>query len=292
MADRGLGALALRLRRDDHDRYLTLLTAPAERRGALAALYGFNHELARMRELVTEPAMGDLRLAWWRETLEAIFADPDPVRAPHHEVATPLARAIRDFPLGRGHFELMLEGRALDLSDEPFRTLEDLEAYLACTATPLVRLALEVILSDRRWDADLQGAAERAARGVALGYGLAGLLRAVAIHRAQGRLFLPLDLLEAAGLGPPQILDFDPRGRLAPVARPMAERARAHLAAARAEARALPRQAAPALNIALLADLILRRLARRGFDPMHPHMSLRPPTAPLRLAWRSRRGRW
>ena len=59
------------LRRHDADRYLTALFAPGERREALFALYAFNLEIARMREAVSEPMMGLIRLQWWRDALEA-----------------------------------------------------------------------------------------------------------------------------------------------------------------------------------------------------------------------------
>ena len=43
------------------------LFAPAEHRGALFALYAFNLEVARVREVVREPLAGEIRLQWWRD---------------------------------------------------------------------------------------------------------------------------------------------------------------------------------------------------------------------------------
>ena len=43
------------LREADRDRYLAALLAPREKRAALTALYGFNAEIARVRERVSEP---------------------------------------------------------------------------------------------------------------------------------------------------------------------------------------------------------------------------------------------
>ncbi len=53
----------------DRDRYLAALYAPAARRGALNALYAFNAEIARVREVAREPMPGEIRLQWWREVL-------------------------------------------------------------------------------------------------------------------------------------------------------------------------------------------------------------------------------
>ena len=57
------------VREADRDRYLATLFAPAEQRDALFALYAFNVEIARVRELAREPMPGEIRLQWWREAL-------------------------------------------------------------------------------------------------------------------------------------------------------------------------------------------------------------------------------
>src|SRR3546814_269270 len=65
-----LSPCAAELRRHDPDRFLTGLFAPGERREALFALYTFNLEVARSREMVREPMLGRMRLQWWRETID------------------------------------------------------------------------------------------------------------------------------------------------------------------------------------------------------------------------------
>src|SRR2546423_10115237 len=58
------------VRAADRDRFLTTLFAPAEHRPALLALYAFNLEVARVREIVHEPLAGEIRLQWWNDVLE------------------------------------------------------------------------------------------------------------------------------------------------------------------------------------------------------------------------------
>src|ERR1700720_1226840 len=94
-----LSPVAALVRRHDRDRYQTALFAPAGRREALLALYAFNYEIARVRESVTEPMLGLIRLQWWREVLDAAYAGAPPRQ---HPVVLPLAAAIRDFGLSRG----------------------------------------------------------------------------------------------------------------------------------------------------------------------------------------------
>ena len=76
------------VREADRDRYLATLFAPAEHRDALFALYAFNVEIARVRDLAREPMPGEIRLQWWREVLSG---ERDGEAAAH-----PVAAALRE----------------------------------------------------------------------------------------------------------------------------------------------------------------------------------------------------
>src|ERR1700736_5526408 len=109
-----LSPVAALVRRHDRDRYQTVLFAPAARREALFALYAFNHEIARVRERVTEPTLGRIRLEWWRETIAAAYED-GPVRG--DVVVEALSDAIRGHGLTREHFDRLIDARERDLDD-------------------------------------------------------------------------------------------------------------------------------------------------------------------------------
>src|SRR5438105_12411155 len=109
-------SLAALVRRHDRDRYQTALFAPAGRREALLALYAFNYEIARVRETVTQPMLGQIRLQWWREVLDAAYAGAPPRQ---HPVVLPLSAAIRELALSRGYFDRLIGSRERDLADEP-----------------------------------------------------------------------------------------------------------------------------------------------------------------------------
>lgn len=65
------GYCADRVRTYDYDRYFAGLLAPAGPRRGLLALYALNLEVASVRELVSEPALREIRLQWWRDALVA-----------------------------------------------------------------------------------------------------------------------------------------------------------------------------------------------------------------------------
>ena len=75
MGRTGTSYCAELVRRLDYDRFLCALFAPAGRRETLFALYALNAELARIRESVTEPLLGAIRLQWWRERIDALFEE-------------------------------------------------------------------------------------------------------------------------------------------------------------------------------------------------------------------------
>ena len=56
----------------DFARYAATLFVPADRRRALLALYAFNAEISRVREQVTQPLPGEIRLQWWTDALTGV----------------------------------------------------------------------------------------------------------------------------------------------------------------------------------------------------------------------------
>ncbi len=103
------------LRDIDRDRYLACLLSPDDKRGALAALYAFNAELARIRDLVHEPLPGEIRMQYWRDLLKAnahgsIEANP--------LAAAPFFRPIETHRLPRQTLVDMIEARIFDLYDD------------------------------------------------------------------------------------------------------------------------------------------------------------------------------
>jgi phytoene synthase len=62
------------VRAHDKDHYLTSLFAPAEQRRYLFALYAFALEIGRVKEVVTEPMTGVIRLQWWLEAVTGLRA--------------------------------------------------------------------------------------------------------------------------------------------------------------------------------------------------------------------------
>ena len=178
----------------DRDRYVADLFAPAARRGALFALHAFNVEVSRVREAITNPLAGEVRLHWWREAL-AGGARGDVQANP---VAAALLAAIETHRLPRASLEALLEARQFDLYDDPMPTVNDLEGYAGETSSALIRLATLVLAPEAGAASAEAGAASAEAAGHAgVAYAVTGLLRAFPVHARRGQCYLPLDLLTA-----------------------------------------------------------------------------------------------
>ena len=120
----------------DKDRFLAGLFAPGEGRRSLFALYAFNIELTRVRDMVSEPQLGEMRLTWWHDVVAAIYRG----EVTAHPVAEELARAIEAGGLPQAGLVNMIEARRGDLYDDPVPTLGDLEGYLGETASALMQM--------------------------------------------------------------------------------------------------------------------------------------------------------
>jgi phytoene synthase len=268
---------AAEVRRFDPDRYLASLFAPADRRGGLFALYAFNLEIAKTREVVSEPLIGRMRLQWWRERMDGIFAGAPPA----HEVAAALAETVRRHGLARRHFDRLIDARETDLAETPIETTAALESYVEGSASSVVALAL----------AALGASCDAAARPAGLAWGLTGLLRTIPFHARMRRLYLPADLLHAAGIGAEDVFALRDAGSVARVVESVAKTARTHLAEARSAAALVPPEGLPALLPLTLADAYLARLARRDYDVRNGGIEMSRPTRQIRLAlaaWRRR----
>jgi len=109
--------LDAQIRRVDPDRWLTsrFIADPAVRADVIA-LYAFDHELARAPRAASTALLAEIRLTWWREVLDEIFAGG---AARRHPVAEALGEAVRRRDLQRAPLEAMIDGQieALDLTD-------------------------------------------------------------------------------------------------------------------------------------------------------------------------------
>lgn len=237
-----------RVREYDYDRYFAAAFAEPERRRALFALYAFNLEIASVRERVSEPVIGQMRLQWWRDALDGIYEGN--VRA--HAVAEELADAVGRYALSRETLGAMVDAREFDLEDEPPEDLAALTRYAAATSGNLAVLAAAIC-----GGGDGESGVSKEAGTV---WALAGILRAVPFHAATGKVYLPREVLRRAEVRPKQIIDSAGRSGVENAVLALLPEVGTRLAAARRGLAGLPKPARPAVGYLPIAVRYLKEL--------------------------------
>jgi phytoene synthase len=246
------------VRQGDHDRYLSVLYATEAKRGSLFALYAFNVEIARIRDVIRQPMAGELRLQWWRDVL----ANPNQEAAQGHPVASALVSAIKENSLPLAAFQNYLDARIFDLYDDPMPSRTDLEGYCGETASALIQLAGLVLAPEMA----VKQAALAGHAGCA--QAITGLLRLLPIHRARGQCFVPAEILASAGTTPEEFVAGSDTGSAVRAVAATIALAREHLASFRQQAAGLPAELRPAFLPLAVTGAYLDRLASRikAFD--------------------------
>ncbi|MCK0195565.1 squalene/phytoene synthase family protein [Ancylobacter sp. 6x-1] len=261
----------------DRDRYVADLFAPAERRDALFALHAFNAEVARVREAISNPLAGEVRLQWWSDAL--IGEARGDVMA--HPVAAGLLAAVEAYRLPREALFALIDARIFDLYDDPMPTVRDLEGYAGETSSALIRLGCLI----------LGGPADRASADAAghagVAYAIAGLLRAFPIHASRGQCYVPLELLKNHGASRDDAVSGTPTTGLLAALADLRNIARRHYAEARAALGGVAPQARAAfLPLALVPGDLARM--EQAHDPFREVPAM-PALLRLWRLWRASR---
>ena len=189
--------------------------------------------------------LGEIRLTWWRDALEAGDGQGNPLAEAVLEVmarhALPM-QALLD----------VIEARTFDLYDDAFPSLNDLEGHAGETRGRIMMLAGAVLVSDMPRTGAIADAAGHG--GVAL------LLRDILAGSAgHDRARLPKDLWAGgAPAGDPEGIGLSPA---------LNDVAGGHLAAFTVAAKAIPPSARPAFMPVALARLDLMRRFDGHRDP-------------------------
>ena len=190
MAEKGmfnfLSLCAQEVRRHDWDRYLFTLFAPADVREDLFTILAFNTEIARIPDMVSEPLLGQIRLQWWQDSINKIYAgSSDGIQG--HYIFEHIPRVILERGLSKSLFDQLFEARASDFSRSPPKNEQALVDYVFGTSAALNILLLEII-------GEKNGFEDKAAE-VGIAWGLTGLIRALPNLAKQGRFPLPISLI-------------------------------------------------------------------------------------------------
>lgn len=268
------------LRRNDRDRYLSTLVLSGDHRDAVTALYAFNADVASIRDRVSDPAPGEIRLQWWNDALEgeghgAVRQNP---------VADALLDTMARYNIPAGTLLRLIGARRFDLYDDPMPDLESFEGYAGETVSTLYQLAAMILNDGETIETG------DAAGHLGVAHAMIGHLRAFGHVAAQGRIMLPWSIFAANGVQEGEIFSGTGSEGLSEALGQLGELAAEHLGKAETAIAALPGRLRPAFASIAVLKAQLRLLERKPglFAPALDEPDWRKI---MRLAWWSWRNR-
>ena len=237
--------------------YLAMRILPKPQRQAMYEIYSF---CRRVDDIADEGGPRPERhaaLDRWRADIDALYTGHLP-----REALRDLGEAIRDFDLQRADFIAVIDGMDMDVArDIRGPDWATLELYCDRVASAVGRLSVCIFGTPA---AEREGLAHHLGKALQL----TNILRDIDEDAGIGRLYLPAEALEAAGIASRHPLAVAADPRLPAVCAPVIARAQAHFAEAEAIMARCPRASVKAPRIMDEAySEILAKTVARGFAP-------------------------
>jgi phytoene synthase len=252
------------VRTHDFARYAAALFVPVAQRRPLLALYAFNVEIMRVRDLVSQPLPGEVRLQWWTDML----AGTGHGGVEGNPVAAELRLAIRNYNLPVERLSRLISEHQFDLYNDPMPTMAALEGYVFDTSSALFSLGAGI--AGQQSD-DI----EHLARHAGLAQGIAQVIAALPRDASRRQLFVPLQLLEKNGSGIEEVFAGKETPGLRAALDQLIGEALEHLKTAFALLNHAPPEVRPVLLPLALVARDLKRMSRADNDPFAPRVTSR-----------------
>jgi 15-cis-phytoene synthase len=266
------------VRAHDFPRYASTLFVPAAKRRALLAIYAFNVEISRVREQVSQPLPGEIRLQWWTDMLAG--AAHGGVEG--NPVAAEVLLAIRSRRLPVERLSRLIDEHQFDLYNDPMPTKAALEGYINDTSSALFSLgaAIAGVQSDE---------IDHLARHAGLAQGMARVMAGLPLDASRRQLFVPLQWLESHGSSIEEVFAGKETPKLRAALDQLIGEAKIHLTTALALLANAPPQVRPVFLPLALVARDLKRMSRADSNPFALHATSRFRT--LWTLWRASRSR-
>ncbi len=248
---------ALRAQISGSSFYAGMRVLPKAEREAMYAIYAF----CRLVDDIADDQQGDrlsrmAALDSWRSDIDALYAGRSAGQADF------LGEAVRHFRLDRSDFEAVIDGMAMDIErDVRWPPAAELDLYCDRVASAVGRLSVRIFGMEEQPGLALAHHLGRALQ-------LTNILRDIDEDAAIGRVYLPREAFDAAGISLTVPIEVVADPRVDAVARAVARQAHAHYEQARQVIAARPRGhlIAPRL-MAAAYEKVLARMEAAGWKP-------------------------
>ncbi len=243
--------------------YRGMRVLPPDRRHAMYAIYAFCRMVDDIADDPGDFASKLPELAAWRERVAALYRGES-----DGPVTRILVAAVQSFGLRQEDFIAVIDGMQMDCETVIVAPdLATLDLYCDRVAAAVGRLSVRAF-------GDASPAADRVAYSLGRALQLTNILRDLHEDAERGRLYLPREWLDEAGVPHDPIAALNASG-LSHVCARIAELAHQHFRAAANAMRECDAKAMkPARLMGATYSAILSRLERRGWSETHERVSL------------------
>jgi phytoene synthase len=264
------------VRSHDFPRYASTLFVPPLQRRGLLALYAFNVEISRVRDQVSQPLPGEIRLQWWGDML----AGKAHGGVEGNPVAAELLAALQHWELPVEPLARLVDEHQFDLYNDPMPTMAALEGYANDTSSVLFALAAQMFGPPSE-------EIDHVARHAGLAQAFVQVIASLPRDASRRQLFVPLQLLEPHGSGMDEVFAGRPTPAMRAALLELIGEADRHL---KISMRLLPELPPPVRRAFLSLALVrrdLKRMSRAEADPYQPDVGSR--LSILWTLWRTAR---
>lgn len=259
---------------------LSFRVLSSDKRDAMTALYAFCREVDDVVDECTDYQIAQTKLAWWKQEIQRLFHE-----TPQHPVTQALRPVITQFGLQESHFIEIIDGMQMDTQYNRYADFEQLQLYCYRVASVVGLLSAQIF---GYHNPQTQGYAN----DLGMAFQLTNIIRDIGEDARRGRIYLPLDELEAAGVTEDQILRSQPSPQLQALLMQQIDRAEHYYDKALSQLAAEDRKAqSPGLMMAAIYRALLNEI-RQDPQLVLTHKIALPPFRKLTLAlgawWRGR----
>ena len=244
------------VRGHDFPRYASTLFLPGVHRRPMLAIYAFNVEISRIRDQVSQPLPGQMRLQWWTDLL----AGHDHGGIEGNPVASELMWVIRTWRLPLDRLAQLIIEHEFDLYNDPMPSLSALEGYANDTASTLFACCSRILVRPSE-------EIDHVARHAGLAYGMIDVINQLPQDIARRQLFLPQQFLQQHGSSVEEVYAAKETPQARAAVDDLVAEAKKHLTTALSLLAEVPQEVRPAFLPLALVRRDIGRMERRDNDP-------------------------
>ncbi|WP_229007560.1 presqualene diphosphate synthase HpnD [Methylophilus sp. Leaf408] len=177
---------------------LSFVFLPKQKREAMTALYAFCREVDDVVDECTDYQIAQTKLQWWKQEIHRLFHE-----TPQHPVTKALKPVVEEFGLQEAHFIEIIDGMQMDTQYNRYADFEQLALYCYRVASVVGLLSAQIF-----------GYSDKSTLGYAHDLGMAfqltNIIRDIGEDARRGRIYIPIDELEKAGVTEQQLLQSQP----------------------------------------------------------------------------------